>query len=160
MGDDGLGGNTMMKTKIDAPVRVYYCRNSSHASEIPNAISKLERTADVFVEPVPCAGRIDPRYILKAFEGGAEAVCIIACGTGKCKMMEGNLRATRRVHAVRGLLAEAGVDPECVRIFVPGSVEEDTLAAAMASVAPGMVITGRASDSEKAPAQNRDEVLA
>lgn len=150
----------MIKTKIEAGVRVYYCRNSSHASEIPKAISKLERTADVFVEPVPCAGKIDPRYILKAFEGGAEAICIIACGTGKCRMMEGNLRATRRARTVRALLTEAGLDADCVRIFVPGSIEEDTLAATMNSVAPGMAMPRGASDPEARPMPSRREVLA
>ena len=121
----------MIKMKIDAGVRVYFCRNSAHASEIPSAISKLELMDDVFVEPVPCSGRIDPRYILKAFEGGASAVCILACPTGTCKMLEGNLRATRRVNAVQQLLAEAGLDPDAVRIFVPGSIAEDTLDAAV-----------------------------
>ncbi len=125
----------MIGTKINAGIRVYYRRNSAHANEIPAAISKLELMDDVFVEPVPCSGRIDPRYMLKAFEGGARAVCVLACPTGKCRMLEGNLRAARRVFAVRQLLAEAGLGPDAVRIFVPGSVEEDTLDAAIGTVA-------------------------
>jgi coenzyme F420-reducing hydrogenase delta subunit len=74
---------------------------------------------DVALEAVPCSGRIDPRYILKAFEGGASKVCLLACPEGECKLLEGNLRAVKRIESARELLAEAGVDPFSVRMFQP-----------------------------------------
>jgi coenzyme F420-reducing hydrogenase delta subunit len=77
----------------------------------------------VALEPVPCSGRIDPRYILKAFEGGASKVCLLACPEGKCKLLEGNLRATRRMLSASELLEEAGVDPHSVRMFQPADSE-------------------------------------
>jgi len=113
----------MNKIGVKAGIRVYYCRNASYAGDVVSALGRLELNDDAFVEPVPCGGRIDPRYILKAFEGGAEAVCILTCCEGHCKMMEGNFRARRRTHAVRALLAEAGLDPDCLQIYVPESPE-------------------------------------
>jgi len=72
------------------------------------------------LETVPCGGRIDPRYILKAFEGGALAVLVLACPKGHCKSMEGNLRALRRVNFVKDLLAEAGLDAGSVQVQPTG----------------------------------------
>lgn len=100
-------------------VRIYYCRNSVPSGRIPGSLARLEQRLDVAVEAVPCSGRIDPRYILKAFEGGASKVCLLACPEGECKLLEGNLRAVKRIEAARELLAEAGVDPGSVRMFQP-----------------------------------------
>ncbi|OFX17456.1 MAG: hypothetical protein A2Z18_00800 [Armatimonadetes bacterium RBG_16_58_9] len=103
----------------ETQVRVYFCRNAAEGGEIPAALSKLEVREDIVLEPVPCGGRIDPRYLLKAVESGAEAVCVLTCAHGHCKLIEGNLRAARRIEAVRELIAEAGVDPDTVQLFLP-----------------------------------------
>jgi len=102
-----------------ADIRIYYCRNSVPNGRIPGSLARLEQRMDVALEAVPCSGRIDPRYILKAFEGGASKVCLLACPEGECKLLEGNLRAIKRIEAARELLAEAGVDPCSVRMFQP-----------------------------------------
>lgn len=112
-------------------IRVYYCRNCTHAGEIPAAVTKRCAGLNVTVEAVPCSGRVDPRYILKAFEAGTQAVCVLACPTGTCKLMEGNLRTSRRVQAVREILSEVGLDPNSMQIHVPTNKAEDTLEAAM-----------------------------
>lgn len=104
-------------------IRVYYCRNSAPNGRISPSLAKLGHRPDVALEPVPCSGRIDPRYILKAFEGGASKVCLLACPEGKCKLLEGNFRASMRVETAREYLAESGLDPDCVRMFQPGGSE-------------------------------------
>lgn len=104
-----------------AAIRIYYCRNSVPNGRLPVSLAKLGQRTDVALEPVPCSGRIDPRYILKAFEGGASKVCLLACPEGECKLLEGNLRAVRRVDAARELLEESGIDRQAVRVFQPDS---------------------------------------
>jgi len=104
-------------------VRVYYCRNSVPNGRVPDSLAKLGHRPDVAIEPVPCSGRIDPRYILKAFEGGASKVCLLACPAGECRLLEGNLRAGKRMETAREYLTESGLGPDCVRMFQPGSME-------------------------------------
>ena len=60
---------------------------------------------------MPCAGKIDIDYILKAFTYGADGVLVLACHQDNCKSQEGNLHAQWRVERAREMLAEAGVDP-------------------------------------------------
>lgn len=114
----------------EARVRVYFCRNAANG-EMPAGLLRMQGHTDVAVEVVPCGGRIDPRYLMKAMESGAEAVCIMTCAEKHCKRMEGNIRANRRVHAVRELIAEAGMDPESIQMFQP---KDDDLQAVEAAV--------------------------
>ncbi len=130
-----------------AGIRVHFCRNCGYAGKLPTELQKLAVLEDIALEAVPCSGRIDPRYIMKAFEGGAKAVAVLACPTGECEMLEGNLRAFRRVHLARQMLMEAGLDPDAVRIYVPGSASEETVERAVEVVAGAV------------PGVQRDEVL-
>lgn len=118
-----------------AGIHVYYCRNASQGGEFPPALTRLEVRSDVRLEAVPCSGKVDPRYLLKAFESGASAVCVLACPNGHCKMMQGNLRAGRRVSAVRQLISEAGLDPNSLQVFLPGGTEAGALEAAADNIA-------------------------
>ncbi len=106
---------------------VFFCRNLITNPDLAAALSNLSLTEGVHVEPLPCGGRIDPRYILKAFEAGVHAVALITCPVTHCRMLEGNLRAIHRIGLVHEYLAETGLDPDTVRVFVPVSGEESAI---------------------------------
>ena len=59
--------------------------------------------------PLPCSGKVDILYLIKAFETGADGVAIVACKQGECRYLEGNLRARKRAEAVDTLLEELGL---------------------------------------------------
>jgi coenzyme F420-reducing hydrogenase delta subunit len=76
-----------------------------------------EETTRAWVEGVqiletPCSGKVDPIYLLKAFEKGADAVVVLACDQRLCSTLEGAKRIHKRVARTQALLAEAGVEPE------------------------------------------------
>ncbi len=48
-------------------------------------------------------------YILKAFECGADGVMVVGCAEGKCKRVDGDIRAAKRVAWVQLLLDEIGL---------------------------------------------------
>ena len=78
---------------------------------------------------VPCAGRLQPELVLKAFESGASLVCLIACQDDNCHAVEGCLRARRRLDYVRGLLGQIGLGGDRLAMFqLPGSAREDMAA--------------------------------
>jgi coenzyme F420-reducing hydrogenase delta subunit len=87
------------------------CHNALYAGLKP------EETTRAYVEGVqiietPCSGKVDPIYLLKAFEKGADAVVVVACDQRLCATIEGARRIHKRVERTKALLAEAGVDPE------------------------------------------------
>ena len=78
---------------------------------------------------VPCAGRLQPELVLKAFESGSSFVCMIACQDDNCHAVEGCLRARRRLDYVRGLLEQIGLGGDRLAMFqLPGSAREDMAA--------------------------------
>lgn len=94
----------------------YLCQNSP-ATGI--ALRDLERRAraasggvDAVLREVPCSGKIDVPYLLKAFEGGARGVAVITCPLGDCRLVEGNYRAQARAQHLGRLLDEIGLGAE------------------------------------------------
>jgi hypothetical protein len=69
---------------------------------------------------------LQPEHILKTFEEGYDAVCVIMCAEDNCHCLEGSKRGHRRVDYVRGLLDEIGLGGNRLIIFsLPGSARED-----------------------------------
>jgi coenzyme F420-reducing hydrogenase delta subunit len=90
---------------------------------------------------VPCAGRLQPEHILKAFESGSSIVSVIACREDNCHFIEGSKRCARRVDYIRSILKQIGLGDERLLLsYLPGSAAED-----MNASAPGHV-PGNGSD--------------
>jgi F420-non-reducing hydrogenase iron-sulfur subunit len=78
---------------------------------------RLSYPTSVKIIKVPCTGRVDIIHILKAFEAGADGVCLIGCMDGDCHYMVGNLRARKRVGHVAQLLDECGIGGKRVAMY-------------------------------------------
>ena len=73
--------------------------------------------ANVKIIQVPCSGRVDILHLLKAIEDGADGVYVAGCLEGECHYLTGNLKAKKRVHYVKRVLGEIGIEPERVEMF-------------------------------------------
>jgi len=72
--------------------------------------SRMKHEADFRIIKVPCTGRIDPEFIVKAFEQGADGVWVSGCHPGDCHYISGNYFAQRRWHIFRKELEFLGID--------------------------------------------------
>jgi F420-non-reducing hydrogenase iron-sulfur subunit len=88
-------------------IYVFSCSNSIEPDRLAKAISPRDGV-DVRVISLPCSGKIDVPYLMKAFETGADGVLIVTCPNNECRHLEGNLRAQKRSEAVESLLEEIG----------------------------------------------------
>ena len=68
--------------------------------------------ANVRIIRVPCSGRIDPVFVLKSFEHGADGVLVSGCHPGDCHYTEGNYYARRKFVLLKRLLEYVGIEPE------------------------------------------------
>jgi F420-non-reducing hydrogenase iron-sulfur subunit len=87
---------------------VFYCSNSIEPEQMASGVSKLDGV-EVKTISLPCSGKIDIPYLVKAFETGADGAVIVTCKQNECKHLEGNLRANKRAEAVESLLEEIGM---------------------------------------------------
>jgi len=90
----------------------FLCNWCSYAGADLAGTTRLKQAADVRVIRVPCSGRVDPSFILKAFERGADGVIVGGCHPGDCHYVKGNLNARRRFLVLKELLGITGIEPE------------------------------------------------
>ncbi|MHC1741745.1 MAG: hydrogenase iron-sulfur subunit [Syntrophobacteraceae bacterium] len=109
---------------------VYCCANST---AVPDDAERLipEDRATLRISRLPCSGRTDVLYILRAIENGAAMALVVGCPEGQCQFLEGNLRARMRVRYANRLLAEAGLGNERVRMVNVDPSDEAAFGAAI-----------------------------
>jgi F420-non-reducing hydrogenase iron-sulfur subunit len=90
---------------------------------------RLEYPPNVKIIRVPCTGKVDVMYLLRAIQKGADGVYVVGCLEGTCHYNEGNFRARERVNHVRMMLEEIGLDADRVRMYNLSSGEGPTFAA-------------------------------
>jgi F420-non-reducing hydrogenase iron-sulfur subunit len=89
-------------------IYVFSCSNSIEPDRLAKVISHRDGV-DIRVVSLPCSGKIDIPYLMKAFETGADGAVIVTCPNNECRHLEGNLRAQKRSEAVESLLEEIGL---------------------------------------------------
>ncbi len=95
------------------PKIVAFCCEESGMPAYEHALSLgLELPDDLKVVALPCGGKAETGYIMKALDEGADAVMIFACYEGNCKYVRGNIRAEKRVNYLRERLEKIGLNPE------------------------------------------------
>jgi len=78
--------------------------------------SRLKYPTNVDIIRVMCSGRVDPTFVLKAFELGADGVLICGCHLGDCHYSEGNYKAARRMPLLQTMLEAFGIEPQRFRL--------------------------------------------
>jgi coenzyme F420-reducing hydrogenase delta subunit len=95
-------------------ITLFYCSNSFSAEEIHFCAAKVENV-NLNAVSLPCSGRVNSLYLLKAVETGSDGVMLFTCKPGECKFLQGNLRAQKRIEAIDDLLDETGFGRGCIR---------------------------------------------
>ncbi len=99
------------------PTIVAFCCNwCSYAGADLAGTNRLEYPADVKIIRVPCSGRLNPLFILRAYQRGADGVIICGCHPGDCHYTTGNYYARRRLATLFSMLDFLGIDKDRTHI--------------------------------------------
>lgn len=99
------------------PVIVAFCCHYCAYTAADMAGSKrLCYPSNVKIVRVPCSGRVDAMYIMRALENGADGVYVAGCLEGDCHFKNGNVKAAQRVVYLKKLLDEIGIGGERVEM--------------------------------------------
>ncbi|MES9903685.1 MAG: hydrogenase iron-sulfur subunit [Sedimenticola sp.] len=88
----------------------FVCKWCTYSGADLAGTSRMDYSPNVRMVRLPCSGRIDPQFLIKAFEQGADGVIVSGCHPGDCHYNEGNYYARRRNLAFRELLEFNGID--------------------------------------------------
>ena len=98
---------------------VFYCSNNLAADQFASLCHGSPGDT-INTISLPCSGKVDVPYLIKAFETGADGVAIVTCKKDECRHFEGNLRAHKRAEAVESLLEEIGLPAGRMAVFECG----------------------------------------
>lgn len=131
-----------------AAATAFICANCARPGRLPTSAGRPPPDVPDFRWPMPvlevllpCAGRLQPEHVLKAFESGSDVIFAVGCAEDNCHYLEGSKRCARRVEHVRSLLQEIGLGRERLLFFtLPGTAAEDMALGAGRAAAPAAEI--------------------
>jgi F420-non-reducing hydrogenase iron-sulfur subunit len=103
----------------------FLCNWCSYAGADKAGAAQAPYPPNVNVVRVMCSGRVDPQFVLEAYQKGADGVLILACHAGDCHYKEGNCRAIQRHRLLLRVLEQFGISPERCRLDFVSAGEGD-----------------------------------
>ncbi len=100
----------------DPKIIAFCCNESGYPAANMAGTLKQKFPKNVEIVRVPCAGRIETTYLIKALEKGADGVMVFACHEGNCQYFTGNLRIKGRLSRVHQMLEKIGLEKERLEI--------------------------------------------
>ncbi|UCH02272.1 MAG: hydrogenase iron-sulfur subunit [Candidatus Bathyarchaeota archaeon] len=105
--DSEASSNESWQPKIVA----FLCNWCSYAGADLAGVSRIQYPPNIRIIRVPCSGRVNPLFIIKTLQYGADGVLVSGCHPGDCHYISGNLIARRRFALLKKFLEYIGVEP-------------------------------------------------
>ena len=90
----------------------FVCNWCTYAGADLAGISRLQYPPNVRLVRLPCSGRVNPFYVVKALQEGADGVLVSGCHPGECHYITGNLSARRKFSMLKNFLSYVGIEPD------------------------------------------------
>lgn len=88
----------------------FLCNWCSYGGADTAGVARATQPTDLRIIRVPCSGRIDPLFILRALVNGADGVLVSGCHPNDCHYSAGNFFARRRLEVLKRFLPVLGID--------------------------------------------------
>jgi F420-non-reducing hydrogenase iron-sulfur subunit len=95
---------------FEPKIVAFVCNWCTYAGADLAGTSRMKYQPNIRVVKLPCTGRIDPLFIIKAFENGADGVLVSGCHPNDCHYTAGNFHARRRFMMFRSLMEFLGLE--------------------------------------------------
>lgn len=106
-----------IEKQFEPEITAFYCIYCGYMAADTAGVLQIQYPPNVKFIRLPCTGKTDIRYLLEAFEQGADGVYIVACPIGNCHHVRGNERGWARVRRAKKILDEIGIGGDRLEIF-------------------------------------------
>ncbi len=106
----GPSAVTPSGTDWEPSLAAFVCNWCTYAGADMAGTSRRQYAPNVRNVRFLCTGRMDPLFILKAFEQGVDGVLLSGCHPGDCHYVQGNMLARRRFTVFEALMKFLGLD--------------------------------------------------
>jgi coenzyme F420-reducing hydrogenase delta subunit len=97
---------------FEPKILAFSCNWCSYTSADLAGINRYKYPHNVNIVRFMCSGRIEPEFIMKAFEYGADGVIVTGCKFDECHYISGNYRAKERIETTQHILDMVGIGSE------------------------------------------------
>jgi F420-non-reducing hydrogenase iron-sulfur subunit len=101
-------------TDFEPKITAFVCNWCTYTGADMAGTSRMQMASNVRIIRLPCTGRIDSLFVIKAFERGADGVIVSGCHPADCHYTAGNYHARRRFIVFRELMSFMGINPDRV----------------------------------------------
>jgi len=102
--------------KWNPEIVVFACNWCSYAGADTAGVSRIQHQPYFRMIRVMCSGRIEPSFVLHAFEKGADGVLVSGCHFGDCHYVFGNERAVEQFEKTKKVVRLLGIEEGRIRL--------------------------------------------
>jgi len=110
-----------MNDDFEPRIVALLCRWCASAGADLAGVSRIKYPENIHPIRVNCSGRMDPIFILRALEVGADGIMLGACHPNDCHYISGNIRMKKRFDFFMKILHEMGIDDRIEMHYVSAS---------------------------------------
>ena len=119
---------------FEPEITAFYCVYCGYMAADTAGALQIQYPANVKFIRMPCSGKTDIRYLLEAFEQGADGVYVVACPIGNCHHVRGNERGLARLNRAKNILDDIGLGGGRIDMFFMSGSQSHTFASAVMSM--------------------------
>ena len=101
--------------EFEPQIVAFCCNWCTYAAADLAGTSRIHYPPNVRIVRVMCSGMVNPIYVLKAFEGGADGVLVAGCHHSDCHYIDGPVKCDATVDKLRKVLHVLGLEDERLR---------------------------------------------
>jgi len=115
------GQNLPEGQKSEPLIIAFACNWCTYAASDLAATARVPLPLNIRLIRVMCSGMVDPIYVLKAFEAGADGVLVAGCKYTDCHYIDGPVKCDAMVEKLRRVLHVLGLEDRFRREMISTS---------------------------------------
>jgi F420-non-reducing hydrogenase iron-sulfur subunit len=104
------------KSAWEPQIIVFACNWCSYAGADTAGVSRIQHQPNFRMIRVMCSGRIQPAFVFRSFEKGADGVLVSGCHFGDCHYIFGNERAAEQFEKTKQIVKLLGIEEGRIRL--------------------------------------------
>ncbi len=104
------------KQEFEPRIVAFVCNWCTYIAADAAGVARARYAPNVRLIRTMCSGRVDPQFVLTAFEKGADGVLLCGCHPRDCHYNAGNYKTLRRYTLLKKMLAQMGFEDDRFRL--------------------------------------------
>ena len=101
--------------EFEPKIIAFACNWCTYAAADLAGTSRIHYPHNVFIVRVMCSGMVDPGYVLRAFEMGADGVIVAGCHHVDCHYIDGPVKCDAMFAKLKRIVHMLGLEDERLR---------------------------------------------